>query len=90
MIDLTAPIRRDANHLAHTEYCLEHPDGSLTLTVGLASHRIEAADLAPGAPFAVTLQRLQDKRWFTHDVQCDLTNVAASNWLASARGWRRR
>lgn len=90
MIDLTAPIRRDANQLAHTEYCQEHADGSLTLTVDLASQRIEAADLAPGAPFAVTLQQLQDKQWFTADVQCDLTNVVASNWLATARGWRHR
>ena len=26
MIDLTAPIRRDANKLAQTTYCREHPE----------------------------------------------------------------
>ena len=84
------PIPRDADHLAHTEYCRGHADGSLMLTVGQAEHLIEARDLAPGESFAVTLQRLQDKRWFTPDVQCDFTNVVVSNWLADARGCRRR
>lgn len=84
------PIPRDADDLAHTEYCREHADGSLMLTVGQAEHLIEARDLAPGESFAVTLQRLRDKRWFTPDVQCDFTNVVASNWFAGARGLRGR
>jgi len=88
MIDLTAPIRRDANKCAHTAFCHEHPDGSLTLTVGLSEQLLEACDLAPGAQFAVTLQRLKANRWFTPEVQCDFTNVVASNWLAKAKGWR--
>ncbi len=88
MMTLNAPIRRDTNKLAQTTYCREHPDGSLMLTVGQSEQLLEACNLAPGAQFAVTLQRLQDKRWFTPEVQCDFTNVVASNWLAKAKGWR--
>lgn len=88
MLNLTTPIRRDANKLAHTEYCREHADGSLTLTVGRAEQRIEAADLAPGAPFAMTLQRLQGKTWWALEVEHDLVSVVHSNYLAKANGWR--
>ena len=88
MTDLTAPIPRDAQKCAQTKYCHEHPDGSLTLTVGLASQLLEPRELAPGASFAVTVQRLADKRWFTLDVYSDLTNVVFSGWIAKANGWR--
>ena len=87
MIDLTAPIRRDANKLAHTEHCREHPDGSLTLTVGQAEQLLEAADLAQGAPFARTLFRLMVKNWFEQEVMCDLTRVCAARWLVRPNGW---
>lgn len=88
MIDPTAPIRRDANKCAHTKFCREHLDGSLTLTVGREELLLEAGDFCNGPRFAGTLQRLQFKRGFTPDVQCDFTNVVASNWLAKANGWR--
>lgn len=88
MIDLTTPIRRDANKCAHTKYCHEHLDGSLMLTVDQAEQLLEPGDLAQGAPFARTLFRLQDKKWFTPEVMCDFTTVCAARWLVQPNGWR--
>ena len=70
------------------EACNLAPGAQFAVTLQHSSKPSRSWALAPGAQFAVTLQRLQDKRWFTPEVQCDFTNVVASNWLAKAKGWR--
>lgn len=81
------PIIRDADGLAHTEFCDETPDGGLDLHAGHIRYQLSPERIADGAAFGQTLLELQQKRWFSEVVQCDLTNVVTARWLAKSRGW---
>ncbi len=80
-------IQRDNDGLALTRYCHEELGGGVTITVGPVSYELSRDKIADGPAFAETLQHLQAKQWFNESVQCDLTNVVTSRWLAKARGW---
>jgi hypothetical protein len=56
----------------------------------LSCYRHEPAHdrIADSPSVAASLPALRAKRWFTAALQCDLTNVVTSHWLAKARGWR--
>ena len=81
------PINRDAQRLAHTDYCHETPDGGLDLHVGHICYQLSPERIADGPALGQTLLDLRQKRWFTDAVQCDLTNVVTARWLAKARCW---
>lgn len=80
-------IQRDAQLLAHTEYCHETPDGGLDLVVGDWRYQLSPERIADGPALGQTLLDLRTKRWFSDAVQCDLTNVVTARWMAIARGW---
>jgi hypothetical protein len=83
------PIQRDANGLAHTEYCHETPDGGLDLVAGHIRYQLAPDRIADGPALGQTLLDLRLKSWFTEAIQCDFTNVVTARWLAKARGWIR-
>ena len=81
------PIERDAQLLAHTEYCHETPDGGLDLVVGKLRYQLSPERIVDGPALGQTLLDLSQKRWFTDAIQCDLTNVITARWMAKDRGW---
>lgn len=80
-------IKRDAQQLAHTEFCHETPDGGLDLHVDEIRYQLSPERIADGPGLGQTLLDLRQKRWFTAAVQSDLTNVVTARWLAKERGW---
>ena len=59
------PIKRDAQGLAHTEYCHETRDGGLDLIVGEGRYQLSPERIADGSALGQTLLDLRLKRWFT-------------------------
>lgn len=74
-------IQRDAQMLAHTEYCHELPDGGIDLVVGEWRYQLSPERIADGPAFGQTLLDLRQKLWFTEAMQCSLTNVVTARWV---------
>ncbi|MSU61881.1 MAG: hypothetical protein EXS31_05710 [Pedosphaera sp.] len=80
-------IKRDADGLAHTEYCTETSDRGIDIRVRHILYELSPERIADGPALGQTLLDLRSKQWFTADIQCDLTNVVTARWLAKDRGW---